>query len=121
MNTPVSQDPMHPPVRYNPIYGLVIAVSSIHPQFHDESCRCRLADSKLRHGAMNVQDDDVGHRRRVVLDRNVHREDVHIVPANASTQGRSRRGGVRDKENERRWTSSSVYPTRWHRVRILAH
>jgi hypothetical protein len=48
--------------------------------------------------------DDVGYRRPVVLGKFMHCENVHVAPAKALTQGRSGRGGVRDKGNKRCWT-----------------
>jgi hypothetical protein len=43
MDTPVSQNPTCLPACYNPAYGPVIAISSVHLRFHKElRCRCRL-------------------------------------------------------------------------------
>jgi hypothetical protein len=44
MNLPVSQDPTRPLARYNPTYGRELAVSSIHPRIHEDSCHRHLED-----------------------------------------------------------------------------
>jgi hypothetical protein len=58
----------------------------------------------LRTGPTVEHDDNAVGRRPVHRKRNAHHEDVRVGSANASTQCRGRRGGVRDKENKRRWT-----------------
>jgi hypothetical protein len=86
-------------------HGPKEAVPSIHARFHKESPCHRLNGLRAGHGTpVEHNEDDVNYRRPVVLDGNVHHENVHVAPTNASTQGRSRGGGVRDERNERRWT-----------------
>jgi hypothetical protein len=59
---------------------------------------------RMGHGTTVEHHDDAVGRRPVDRKRNAHHEDVRVGLANASTQCRGRRGGVRDKEYERRWT-----------------
>ena len=127
-NTPVSEDQTHLKVRlrFDPRNGHQMAVSRTTLRYRRD-LRCRRFDGlnlrfpeeagdhhldglRVVPGTVVEHNDDVFCYCRIVPGRNVHREDVHVGLASASTLCRGRRGGVRDETNERCCTFVRKHP-----------
>jgi hypothetical protein len=104
MNIPVVQDQMHPKVHNNPPHGCQTAVVSIHQRFHEELHRLCLDGSKLGCKTLDEHDDNEFGHHPVDPRENMHRKDVHVGSAVASTRCRGRRGRGIHRGNKHRWT-----------------